>query len=649
MDWLTSLLTALLPFFVVALASDRFGRWFRLVRLPLITGFLFTGVLAGPSVLGLIPAEALPRLRFLDDIALALIAFAAGGELYLDDLRGKFGRIGAVSAGLVIATLLLCVPGFFALGSGLPGMDGLGTAGRWAVALLAAAILVARSPSSAIAIVRELRARGPFTSTVLGVTVFSDVVVIVLFSAAMAVADAALTAVAFNPLFMALLLAELLVSLLVGAIVWKAVSFLLGLELPLSLKTGGLLSLGWSVFMFSRFVRQWSHQHFGFEFLVEPLFVCMVAGFLVTNRSRSRIDFAEALHRAGPPVYTVFFTLTGASLNLAVLAATWPLALALFTIRLGGIALGSGIGGMIGGAPARTCRLSWMAYITQAGVGLGLAKKVADEFPAWGGSFASVMIAVIVLNQLAGPPLFKWVFERLGEARSRKGEEDEERRVIIFGLEDQALALAVQLEDHGWQAMVASRRAADLNEPPENSPVAIEHIDDLSPESLRRLGAPHADALVCLLSDEENLRICRTARESFDTDTLVVRLHDRGKMAVFHELGALIVDPTTALVSLMDHLVRAPSATSLLLGLDSGQDVIELEVRGRALEGMAIRDLDLPLNALTLSVRRGDRMIMSHGYTRLARGDRVSILVGSSEERKAVRRLFRGYRDDDRQ
>ena len=38
-------------------------------------------------------------------------------------------------------------------------------------------IAIARSPSSAIAVVRELRADGPFTQTVLGVTMVTDVVV----------------------------------------------------------------------------------------------------------------------------------------------------------------------------------------------------------------------------------------------------------------------------------------------------------------------------------------------------------------------------------------------------------------------------------------------------------------------------------------
>ena len=45
-------------------------------------------------------------------------------------------------------------------------------------------VSIARSPSSAIAVVAEQRADGPFTQTVLGVTMVTDVVVVVLFTAA---------------------------------------------------------------------------------------------------------------------------------------------------------------------------------------------------------------------------------------------------------------------------------------------------------------------------------------------------------------------------------------------------------------------------------------------------------------------------------
>ena len=51
-----------------------------------------------------------------------------------------------------------------------------------AISLVIACLGVARSPSSAIALVSELNAHGPFTTTALCITVLMDVVVVLLFA-----------------------------------------------------------------------------------------------------------------------------------------------------------------------------------------------------------------------------------------------------------------------------------------------------------------------------------------------------------------------------------------------------------------------------------------------------------------------------------
>ncbi|MFQ5737692.1 MAG: cation:proton antiporter [Acidobacteriota bacterium] len=103
------ILIFLAGFGVVALASKEIGRLLSRANLPLISGFLLTGAIAGPFLLGLISTQATEQLRFVDEIALAFIAFSAGGELYLKDLRSRFKSITLVSAGLVVSTFTLAV------------------------------------------------------------------------------------------------------------------------------------------------------------------------------------------------------------------------------------------------------------------------------------------------------------------------------------------------------------------------------------------------------------------------------------------------------------------------------------------------------------------------------------------------------------
>ena len=46
---------------------------------------------------------------------------------------------------------------------------------------------------------------------------------------------------------------------------------------------------------------------------------------------------------------------------------------------------------------------------------LGLAKTVAERFPHFGAELTTLLAAVIVLNQLIGPPMFKAALDAVGE------------------------------------------------------------------------------------------------------------------------------------------------------------------------------------------------------------------------------------------
>jgi len=636
-------LAGLIAFGLIALAALRIGGAFARWRLPLITGFLVTGAVAGPSVLGMIPAEALPRLQIVDQVALAFIGFAAGGELYFAALRGRLRAIAWTTGGLVTVTFSIGTLTAYTLFARVPVIAELGDGGRLAVAALAGAILVARSPSSAIAIVRELRARGPFTRTALGVTVVMDAVVIMVFAGAAATADAVLTGSSLDLPGIGLLVVDLAISVGLGWVAGHVLALVIRTPLSATAKIASILAIGAAAFRFSSFARHASESALGFEILPEPLMLCMIAGITVTNFTPQRLEFEKLLHRAGPTVYVVFFTLTGASLDLRVLAGGLTIAVAMVTVRIATIALGSWLGGTIAGVPGRHNRLAWAGYVTQAGVGLGLAKDVAVEFPDWGGVFASLMIGVIVMNQLLGPPLFKWVLKRVGEAHPQADEPefDGTRDVLIFGLENQSLALARQLAGHGWDVRIASRRALTGTIDEHVPGVDIVGIESLEPPCLKKLEAHRFEAVVTLLNDEENLKICEMIYENVGIRHVVVHLHDHANAERFRELGAIPVEPGTAFVGLLDHMVRSPAATAMMLGLDREQDVQEIEVRNDLLHGKALRDIDLPVDALVLSVVRGQRQVVSHGYTRLELGDHLTVM-GDQDSLEDVRRRVEG-------
>lgn len=627
-------------FIIVGLAASRIGEFFTGIRLPLITGFMFTGIFTGPFVLGMITGESLSVLGYANEAALGYIALEAGNRLFLKELRGRFKSIGWITIGLVVFTFTLGSFAVWLLADFIPFMRGMTPVGHFTVSILAGAILVARSPSSAIAIINELRARGPFTQTALGVTVVMDIAVIVIFSINSSIAGVLLAGLDFSPVFAVMVLAGLFSSLILGVLLCAVLWFVLSIRAPRIIKTVLILLSGYGIFHITPIVAEICHKRLRFELILEPLLICMVAGFLITNFSRFRNDFMKILSDAGPPVFVVFFTLTGASLRLDILAVAWPAALVLFFVRTAGIVAGSFVGGSVAGEPRRLNRISWMAFITQAGVGIGLSEQVAVQFPDWGGDFATVMVSVIILNQIVGPILFKRAIDAAGEAypKAAPSAYGGPNRAVIFGLARQSITLARKLIAHDWRIKIVTLESDGLDkfEAPD---LDIHHVPELSADYLDMLRLKKADALVALLSDEKNYRICEIAYERYGTKTMVARLNDRSNFERFHKLGALVVEPGTAFVSLLDHLVRSPSGASILLGMGNRQTIADVEALNQDLNGMFIRDIRLPLDTLIISVRRNNTAMISHGYTRIMTGDRLTV-VGSKESLKKVMRQF---------
>jgi len=426
-------------------------------------------------------------------------------------------------------------------------------------------------------------------------------------------------------------------SFLFGYLLGKMLEAFLALEIHQGVKSALVLLTGYAAYLFSHFLKEFSLE-LGVELFTEPLLICIVASFYVTNYTRFRPEFLKILYDLGPMVYIVFFTLVGASLELDIIGQVWWIALLLFSLRLLFMVLSSYAGGILAGDPLKLYRIAWMPYITQAGVSIGLATEVANGF-VWGQGFATIIISVIIINQLIGPPLFKWAIGLAGESHRRApfSAFEEGRTAVIFGLEGQTIALARQLQKNGWVVKIASRSASP--EMVEASDLDIQIIPGLTQEAFETLEADKAQTIVTMLTDDENYRICELAYEKLGTKELVVRINERVNLEKFHKLGALVVDPSTAIVSLLDHFVRSPQATSLLLGLEGDQDTVDLEVQSSNLHGLALRDLRLPLDVIILSVKRRGQMIISHGYTRLRMGDIVT-LVGSVESLNNVALRF---------
>lgn len=631
-----NLLILLIGFTVVSIAGFQIAKVFQKIKFPLITGLIVTGIIAGSSVLNFIPAATLPKLNFLNDIALSIIAFSAGSELYIKELRSRMTSIKWMTIGQLVITFVLSAVIIYFASSYIPFMAELSPKVKFAISILFGTIFVARSPSSAIAVINEMRANGPFTKTAMGVTVIKDVLVIVLFAICFAITKAIVNDEELGFSFLLFLVIELIFSFALGILLGKILQIPLSLKINAHIKAIIITLIGFSVYLFSSFVKTISLELIHHEVVLEPLLICIIGSFVITNYSKNRVEFIELLEEISPIVYIVFFTLTGASLSLQTLMQVFGIALALFALRLFTMVLGGIFGVVAAKDNKKYTFISWMPYVTQAGVALGLTTLVASAFPDWGYEFQTIIIAIIVINQLIGPPLFKIAINMVGEShlKHKMAEFDGIKDAVIFGLESQSIALALTLKQHGWEPKIVSiANQIDKN----NSNFEIVNINNISLEAFSTLHLENADTIVCLLSDEENYKISELVYEHIGTKDIITRYNgSRHFYDKFVELGVRIIDPSLAMINLLDHFVRSPNATSILLGLDKNQDSIDVEIRNEDIHGMTLRDLRFPSDVIVLSVIRKGQVIISHGFTRLRIGDIVT-LVGTSESVENVR------------
>ncbi len=619
----------IIGFLIVTISANQIARTFQRIRLPLITGLIFTGIITGPYVIGLIPISAKSDLNFVNEVALAFIAFAAGAELYLRELRSRINSIKWNTFGQLVVTFVLGSILVYFVAGYIPYMSDLNSATKTSIAMLTAAVFVARSPASAIAVINELRAKGPYVQTVMGVTVVKDFLVIVLFSICLSLSQVMIEGRKFEYVEILILLLELSFSFAIGFFVFGfLLKTILRWRLRRIIKILLVLLIGYTAYYLSHQSEMFTEAQLERRVFLEPLLMCILASFYVTNYTTSRPEFLKILEDASTPVYVAFFTLTGATFALDVVPDVIGVALILFSIRILTMIIGGYTGGLLAKDPMKFNHLGWMPYITQAGVALGLATVIANTFPGWGQQFATVIIALIVINQFIGPPLFKWAIYQVGEDRSRAQtpEFGGIRDALIVGYESQSVALARQLKENGWEVQIATKKEKETFDEPQDVP--IRYMKEFSFEEFKKIQADKSEAIVLMLSDKENLEITEMIYHKIGTEDVIVRLNHRHNSKKFHELGALIVDPSTAIVSLLDHFVRSPQAASLLLGMEKGQDTRDIDLLNSDLHGITLRDLRLPADVIILSIVRGGQTIITHGYTRLRIQDTITA-VGS--------------------
>lgn len=371
------------------------------VGLPKVTGYILAGVILGPSLGDILSSHVVKDMQMFRTLTLGLIATTAGLELDLKNLV----RLAKTLSWTVLAKLVFCViivgGALFALESGthlLGIQDNNALLGLCAVF---AALALGTSPAIALAIIEDSKAKGRLSDLVLGAAVVKDVVVVIAMAVAIAVAQGLTSGESLDVSSLLYVGKEVVASTAAGAVLGGLlILYIRYIHAEMLLFVAAMVLV----------VAEISHA-----LHLELLLVFIVAGLVVRNFSKFEHELLDPLQKISLPVFIVFFTNAGASVDLNATLELLPVALVLCLARAGAFWGASMLGGKLGRESTKIRQLAWLGYLPQAGVALGILGLASAKLPGLSASIESLGMAVVSVNLLAGPVTFRIALRRAGE------------------------------------------------------------------------------------------------------------------------------------------------------------------------------------------------------------------------------------------
>lgn len=368
------------------------GRAVKFIKLPNVTGYLIAGLIIGPYCLNLLPLNLVEELELISEIALAFIAFSIGSEFKTSFLK-KVGITPVVIAIFEALTATFLVTAVLAiLGFGIE------------ISLLLGAIASATAPAATIMVVKQYKAKGPLTDTLLSVVAFDDAVALMYFGFAMAMVNSIQHPGHSSAVMsVALPLLEIFSSIALGLII----GLLFNIPLRFFKKDSNrlIITVGF-VFLGSALASMLG---------LSPLLLCMSMGAILINISETGHSVFKLIDIITPPIFLMFFVVSGAELDISFLPRIGIIGILYIVTRVIGKVAGASIGASIMKAPATVKKYIGFTLIPQAGVAIGLSLIAANTIPEFGQTIRAVILSATLIYELIGPVITKIGLKKAGE------------------------------------------------------------------------------------------------------------------------------------------------------------------------------------------------------------------------------------------
>jgi Kef-type K+ transport system membrane component KefB len=390
---------------IMLLTSYLFSDIVKKIKLPRLSGYMLMGVILGSSGIGILTEDIIDGLQFLENLALSFIALTAGGELRFSQVKAYKKSITYILISQMVIIFLGMTIIFYLIAGYIPFFGDLNRYMILGFAILFAGTALSTSPATAIGIITELQSEGKVTNIVFIITVLKALLLILFFPIIITLSKQFyLESIHFNFLLLADISFQLLASVVTGIVMGGIIIwYLKKVKVEMSLF---LLGITLAITEVSSL--------FGLEVLLTSL----VTGIVVQNFSRHGQSLISGIEIFSLPIYVIFFCFAGASLHVEILGEALLITFILIIARF----LLNYVGNYVGAVLAKEDRFiknySWMGYIGQAGIALGLGVIIKQNLPdEIGEYFLTILISTVVINEMLGPVLLKYIFVKSGEAK----------------------------------------------------------------------------------------------------------------------------------------------------------------------------------------------------------------------------------------
>lgn len=364
------------------------------INLPNVTGYLIAGLLVGPYCLNIFSTENLEGFSILTNAALGFIAFSIGGEFKLSSLKQLGAKVfvitlfEAVGATVIVSTVMI-----------LLGVD-------TSLALILGAIASATAPAATLMVVRQYKASGPVTTTLLPVVAIDDAVCLMLFSILSSVAKSLEAGAGFD--FKSTILKPIL-EIVGSLVIGFAVGFVLSIATKFFKSRANRISLA----VTAVFLGVGLSELLG----LSSLLLCMAIGAAMANFSKVSDAVMECTDRWTPPLFMLFFVISGAEFNFEIFKTVGLIGVLYLILRSAGKYFGAMAGCALVKTEKNVKKYLGITLLPQAGVAIGMAQLSLTVVPEYGEQIRAVILCATLVYELVGPLLTKIALTKAGEIK----------------------------------------------------------------------------------------------------------------------------------------------------------------------------------------------------------------------------------------